>query len=325
LVSKFASRAEQCPQAEEIFPCKCASPQSDGLQIPSIKCTGPEIKDLKQILSSKLKSGTGAIRQFSALYIEETSVTEIEAGTFGDASFEAIFIKNNNHLKLIDANSFRPAHINSNHLSVLDIKNNTNLVSNSDIFQLVNNLQVRDKIEFSNLGITEIPDKAFSVNSNLKYVFIQYNPNLTRIGKSAFTSLSNLGQLFLQNNSISTIDDSGLGFQTVNNLTVLLMENKITDKGLSNNLFGNNTSKPPHELILNNNKITKLMPQIFRHKFDNNKIQTLVLSGNPLICDCDAKWVLDDKMAQFIHNFRCTDKLNESIYTLDKKDFGKCS
>jgi len=325
LLANEYSCEESCPEPASIVPCKCVLDQlPSGRILPEIQCIGHEVKDLRQHLSSVfLTTSGGEVRQFSALYINSTDITEVTAGTFGDATFHSIFFGNNLLLKRIDPNAFRKLDPVHNWLWQMDFYQNPLLGSTNqrELFQLINNLQVRHQLDIAFTGITEIPDEAFTLNSELMHIFIRHNPKLARIGKMAFTFLPNLLNLIMDTNVLSTIDDHAFDLSSVHDDVELdLSWNQLTEKSFTNTSFGTQ-GRAPAEVILWVNKLTSVPASVFRkHIGSTNGIQKLILQDNPIVCDCHVKWIRDDDLIKQIPRVECADHQSRSLYLLDSHE-----
>jgi len=319
---KLYSCDETCPQAATIAPCKCVLDQlPSGRILPEIQCIGHEVKDLRQTLASVfLTTSTGEVRQFSALYINGTDITEVTAGTFGDATFHSIFFGNNERLIRIDPNAFRKLNPEHNFLYQIDFYNNPLLgtTNHVELFELVNHLQVQHSVDMAFLGITEVPDGAFTLNTQLMHVFIQHNKKLARVGKNAFTFLPNLLNLIMTSNVLSVIDDHAYDLSSVHDDVELdLSHNQLTEKSFTNTSFGTQ-GRSPAEIILWANQLKSVPASIFRsHIGGTNGIQRLTLHENPIVCDCHVKWIRDDNLISYIPTVECSDFQSRNLYLLD--------
>jgi Leucine-rich repeat (LRR) protein len=187
--------------------------------------------------TKKLKS-YNCFTDFGRLEIKSTSITAIDAETFGNATFEVILFRNNPMLTKIDPKAFSKS-AEAETVQVLGIFNSTQYSDSEQVFELVNYLKVKSKVGFDNIGIKEIPDNAFKTDLELSYLMLNGN-KIKRIGKSAFTPLTNLIQLVMIYNNVSEIDSNGLTFNLSNkslktNLTVFLSYNNLTENSFHEN------------------------------------------------------------------------------------------
>jgi hypothetical protein len=313
---------ETCPEAATIAPCNCVLDTFPSGQIyPEIQCIGPAVTDLRQTLASVfLSSGNGQVRVFSALYINNTAITEVPSGTFGDATFHSIFFGNNMQLRHIDPHAFRKLDAQHSVLNQVDFYNNPLLgaTNQSDLFELVNNLHPKHSLDMARLGITEIPNNAFTLNSELMHIFIQHNPKLQRIGSYAFSFLPNLLNLIMHTNVLTAIDSHAFDLSSVHDdVEVDLSFNQLTQSSFTNMTFGVQ-GRAPAEVILWANKLTSLPSNVFRsHLGVANGIQKLYLHDNPIVCDCHVRWIRDDNLAAVVPNVPCTDRQGRNLFTLE--------
>jgi len=316
---------ETCPEPATIAPCKCVYDTfPSGRILPEIQCIGHEIKDLRTTLASVfLSTSGGQVRQFSALYINGTDITEVTAGTFGDATFHSIFFGNNLLLKRIDPNAFRKLDPEHNFLYSLNFYNNPLLGSTNhdELFQLINNLQVTHSLDITKNGLTEVPDNAFHLNTQLMHIFIQHNPQLKRVGKNAFTFLPNLLNLILTTNALSVIDDHAFDLASAHDDVELdLSWNQLTEKSFTNTSLGGQ-GRSPAEVNLWVNHLTSVPASVFRSHIGHiNGIKRLILHDNPIVCDCHVKWLRDDNLISNVPTVQCADFSSRNLFTLDSHE-----
>jgi len=319
---KLCSCEETCPEAHTIAPCTCDLDSFPNGQIyPEIQCIGTAITDLRSTLSSVfLASGNGQVRVFSALYINNTGITEVPAGTFGDATFHSIFFGNNLLLKRIDPHAFRKLDAQHSVLNQVDFYRNPLLgaTNQSELFELINNLHPKHTLDMAFLGITEIPNNAFSLNSEIMHMFIQHNPHLQRIGSYAFSFLPNLLNLIMHSNVLTYIDSHAFDLSSVHDDVELdLSWNNLSQASFTNTSFGTQ-GRAPYEVILWANKFTSLPSNVFRsHLGTINGIGKLYLHDNPIVCDCHVRWIRDDNLAAVIPTVPCSDKQGRNLHTLE--------
>ncbi len=99
----------------------------------------------------KLKS-YNCFTDFGRLNIESTSINAIDAETFGNATFEAIYFLNNPMLTKIDPKAFSKS-AEAKTVDVLDIYDSPQYSDTEQVFELVNYLKVKAKVGFGNIGI----------------------------------------------------------------------------------------------------------------------------------------------------------------------------
>jgi Leucine-rich repeat (LRR) protein len=322
--------AEVCPPAADIAPCTCVMDtfNTDGRSLPSIKCVGPQIKDLNLIFGAKLVSETRSPRLFSALFLNGTDIGTIAEGTFGDAVFYNIFIGNNMKLTHISPNAFKNGNHAQNHLHTVDFYNNpllgaTNL---ADLFKLIENLQVLHTLDITQCGLTEIPDNAFSMNTHIEQIYIQHNPSLKRVGKFAFAFLPNLKDVtFQSNNLLSVIDAHAFEFSSINHVQLDLAFNQLTEAAFSPLSFGT-AGKAPNEVLLYANQLKSVPEAVFRQHMGGEKgIHRLLLGQNPIVCDCKTKWLLDDNLSTRVPSVICANIDNRNLFTIEPMELPKCT
>jgi len=315
----------ECPPAETIAPCVCKN--STFYEMESLVCDGPQVTDLKRIFGANLNNTEGEdYAHFGELNITNTAITSIEAGSFGNAIFHSISIMNNQMLSTVDAHAFANF-ATLKILDVLDVINSTKLTSAAELFALVNYLQPKVEVSFIGLGITEIPDNAFSENHHLFIVSINDNP-ITRIGKSAFVQLKNVTTVDLMSNAIADIEFESLTFNETNpqDLLVILNSNNLTASSFHVNFFDADSDENA-DYEVNDNYIETLKESIFKPFILSDTVKTISLGGNDLICDCGLKWIIDHRNVtenKLLETY-CSDKNDTIIFNLEPEDFGTCS
>ncbi|XP_059170224.1 slit homolog 2 protein-like isoform X2 [Physella acuta] len=165
-------------------------------------------------------------------------------------------------------------------------------------------------IDCRDKGLTQIPE---NIPESVIEIRLEEN-HITQVPARAFADLTSLKRIDLGNNQISYIaPDAFSGLHSLNSL--VLYGNKL--KELPPGLFNGLTSL--QLLLLNANKLSCVRVDAFKDLtslnllslYDNNiqslangtfsplvKIQTIHLARNPLICDCNLKW-----LANFLEKF----------------------
>lgn len=159
--------------------------------------------------------------------------------------------------------------------------------------------------------------RAFSNENNsqnklqeLKEIVIT-NGSITSIGTDAFADLSKLNRLQLTQNRIRQIKAFAFRTNYQSNVTLVidLTENLLETSSFEiNSLVG---SKRPLKINFGlggcNPKLKHLPENIFRPFLDENE-RNVVDVGRmcfSIICDCSMAWILDEKYAFRMKNFRC--------------------
>ncbi|KAF8354129.1 slt-1, partial [Pristionchus pacificus] len=132
--------------------------------------------------------------------------------------------------------------------------------------------------------ISYIPENALSHMKNLRRLDMSKNA-ISEIAPGAFRGLDNLNTLVLYGNELVDIP---LGsFDGIENLQLLLLNaNKL--KCIRHDAFRNLTKLAL--LSLYDNNIQSLSNETFHHL---SSLQTLHLAKNPLICDCNLRWLAE--------------------------------
>ncbi len=284
---------------------------------------------LKNKCSTKKLKSYNCLTDFGYLKIGPTSITAIDAETFGNATFETILFRNNSMLTKIDPKAFSKS-AEAETVQVLGIFDSPQYSDSEQVFELVNYLKVKSKVGFDNIGIKEIPDNAFKTDLKLSYLMLNEN-NIKRIGKSAFTPLTNLIQLAMIYNNVSEIDSNGLTFNLSNkslktNLTVFLNNNNLTENSFHENWANSKPGNRFVRFLINDNQIKKLPQKVFESVLLSPATEYLGVGGNPYVCDCDMKYLLTDKtkIADKLRNVVCANHSNKTLFNLETKDLGQC-
>ena len=146
------------------------------------------------------------------LDLSRNQITHVHANAFKDVRGVERLYLNNNQLETIDAATFEPLRIATQHIDVS--ANNISAIENStfaNFSQLVH-------LDLSFNRIESIDPTAFLNCSQLQYLFLNGN-NLKQIRTRLFFSLVNLNHVFLQSqrSSLLTIDDFAFERNTSSN------------------------------------------------------------------------------------------------------------
>ncbi|KAM5298287.1 LOW QUALITY PROTEIN: putative oxidoreductase PXDNL [Ctenodactylus gundi] len=132
--------------------------------------------------------------------------------------------------------------------------------------------------------IRELPSRAFRTLKNLNTLLLNNN-QIRKISRTAFEGLENLLYLYLYKNEIQTLDR-----QTFKGLISLeqlyIYSNQL--ETLQPDTFGD--LQKLERLFLHNNKLSKIPAGSFSRL---DSLKRLRLDFNPLVCDCDLKWLGD--------------------------------
>jgi hypothetical protein len=161
----------ECPNPDLLKPCHCDR--------DSIFCGGHNSIDLKNIfhnLSSTLKSDKKHFKSFS---LNNTAIKELPENTFGDITFESLFISNAPNLTSIHTKAFSgtDTHGLTYEFNIF----NTSLKNsppNYDIFQVLSSMVNIKLIYLTDNIIEEISDNAFrpinGPQNNLSLLYFLY-------------------------------------------------------------------------------------------------------------------------------------------------------
>jgi len=170
---------------------------------------------------------------------------------------------------------------------------------------LFRNCAALSRVFLQRNNISTIPHRTFPAYPNIKKIDLSFNQlSFKRTFSNPLNSLTGLEEIYLSNNKISTVFNEALLIFT--KLKVLDLRNNLLsfldDRQLS--FISKNVT-----LHLENNNISSIMTtkNIGYGNFEE-KILSLFISGNPIVCDCQIHSFL--KTAHFNKPFVLADKLN---------------
>ncbi len=229
---------------------------------------------------------------FKQLSITGTSINSIDDSLLGKATFDSIVIENN--VNLID---ITPNALGKGPNLIFSVKNNPKL-SVEKLFALVKNLEITQFIDFSRNNLVEITDNAFRLTgSKLKSIKLDYN-QISKVGSNAFNDNPALINIILSNNNLT--------------------ENSFSDESFSLE----NRPENRVNLYLRNNLLKKLRENTFK-KFMNNGMNTIDAMNNKFECDCDMKWLTDQRFKDNVQYVNCDNFGQKSVVDLSDEDI-KC-
>ncbi|KAK3103193.1 hypothetical protein FSP39_017227 [Pinctada imbricata] len=220
----------------------------------------------------------------------------------------------NNNIKVVDSDTLA----GMPNLNTLDLSSNKIKRINEKALQ---NLEGLQSLKINKNRIRDLKNGVISRQTNL--LDLDFSENLLkRLDEKMFAGLKNLEEIDASANRISSIPKKV--FRPLVNLVSLdLRENKMLLFNMStvanlpklsfidlsdNNLFSVDFPSQQElrlsELILSKNNLNSI------HKDIANVMSTsamVALSGNPLLCDCNIKWMLDPMMSRKIRVERSED------------------
>jgi hypothetical protein len=307
----------KCPNEEDMDPCTC---DDNG----DLECYGSRITDavFQDVFARLLLSNT---KHLHALKLYKTELTRLDASIFGEFTFACIDINGNQHLspnwvhrttlyKSKDImTSFKFTGLSDAYL-VEKAENDGAIFENVDGFHQLNSFWVTatriPKIQRSAFGRCELP--------SLKTVYLPKN-NIEEVGDYAFYRLPNLTYLNLRDNEISRISNFTFSFEKPSDeiLVLDLQGNIITSDAISPSSFLQ--LNRPVNLNLYYNLITYLDEETFKPILQNPK-SSIIISNNPIICDCRMKWLLEEAPDYMdrVHGLMCGGKNELWYFTPDQ-------
>lgn len=239
------------------------------------------------------------LKKIIKLDISDNFITEIGNPIFSELlNLEELNFRNN-RLTFLGKEAFS----NLVKLKYLDLSNNELKSVQDTLFYNLLSLNYLDLC--SNL-IEFLPEKIFRDLKNLTTLNLGKNP-IFYLPSFAFADCSSLKTLIVEYTDISLVNSyTFLGLANLD--TLILRENKrLTD--ISNYSF---FPTPNLRLLdLSHNNISKLSLSLQQLP----KLNTLILYGNPITCDCNIKWFLDwsSKKSQLNLFDLCPNTMNRSF------------
>ena len=252
-------------------------------------------------------------------YHNDTEVT-LEDGAFGDITFE---ILNAYGIKKINSNAFNKtkSELGFFYCWTCDLVNEQ---PKYDLQKMLNQLTQLKSLRLS-LNIDEIPTNAIEPidgrQSKIKYLYLESHKNLT-IDSGAFQTLNQLTLLSLENSKINRIQNSAFKF---NNESKELLDIYFTDCNFTTNSFQNGSfdglQRPVHVLFQRSN-ISYLNESPFKSLLNrnvNNQIKfSYSLIGNHTLgidcSDCRNIWLVKEKRQKQVLHAHCKHNSTQTLF-----------
>ncbi len=325
----------ECPPSQLIFPCVCRndtftlvwySKQTSGL---NIYCSGNEKINLEAIFKDMSLYLEESDKHFNLFHLNNTAIIMLGDNIFRDITFNIISIRGAQNLTRIQSNAFS-SH-NTQTVREIHVTDQYN-IDEQYISEFYNALSSLENVNFICIYLNKLgkslPTNAFKlVNKSqnlLTYTVLKSN-EIESIGNYAFYYMENLRSLDLISNKINHISKHAFDFfQPSNNTLLIYLEyNNLNDTSIEFGAFIE--SKRPLQIRLIHNKFTYLDEDIFDHILRIDKRNTILISDNPLECDCRMSWIIRDKsvFSNQIQNITC--KNGEDFFSLNARDFDYCN
>ena len=336
----------KCPPDEVLMPCKCHHNSN-------IQCIQPVNYSLTHIFYSLNEWSTGNLyrhlhhnrlnhrpknrqknrvkneQHYHEFVLENPYMTKLEQNLFGLFCFERIAFVNMFQLNRMHSGVFNGTEKTVKSL-IIKGSNQLGIMYVSELFDALSTLVsvVEMHLELENLNY--LPNYGFRSlhrGSTLKLQSLRIlSSTLTQIPSYAFYDLINIQQInVVSSNGLQHI--SGHAFNMANQsdeaLLIDLRYNQLTNKPFEIDSFAG--ANRPVILDLSNNNLTKLSEKVFRKFLTINKLNRLVLNGNPFECDCDMSWLVNNR-SQYLEQVSdaiCDDYAE--LWRLDEAYFRKCA
>lgn len=312
-----------CPKSIDLFPCKCENNNQ-------IKCNSTESYELKHIFELiKKNSPTNPDDEeikFESFVIENYHQAVIPEDVFKEISIKNIEIVDSN-ITSIDRNAFSRTTLYTENLSIRSTLLDNKGTKERDIYEAVSKMFHLKSLYLIDNEISTIPEHAFrktlGTQASLRTLSIA-DDKIYHIGDNAFYDLPGLAKLELYNNKINKIGILTLAFENQSNRTLEVdLRNNLIDSSSFEHLWYSKT-KRPMKLNLSNNKISFISENIFSTFLNREHENSINVENNPIICDCKAKWLVEeiDFYKTKVFGMKCPD--GRDIFKWNISEFSQC-
>ena len=315
-----------CPATDFYHPCQCISAPSRRYEL-TISCCGKVIDDLSLMRAftrlNTYLNGSMSSKLFFKLEITQTSIQNLyfyELNHFRDLKFRRISIVDN-ELENFDPFVFWSSYRLNRQFTLNGHKTLVNY-NRRDPLPILNRFKRLELLSITNTNYDKISKHSFSRSeqSFLKKIILKNN-EITHVESCAFFALPNLCVLDLSNNRIRKISDLAFAIKqpSKQRLLINLHSNNISDTSLSQQSFCH--ANRPLFIILSDNLLTYLDEQIFGPLLLGSDDNTVVISYNPLVCDCRFQWIVSNKhklRARILGQPLCQDGTSIWNYSLEQ-------
>lgn len=258
-----------CPDPEDIAPCRCRDEPSTVLVCSNIN----DSEELSNALENSRRY------TYQEVHLESSVVRNMPEDTFVEIGVKELYLND-----VILQNLFHspPKGLETLYKIQMD---KTTFLSTLDWRQLKPLKNLRE-LSF-NMAI-KIP-KGLSENlpNNLRQLTFN-GATIKKLFPGTFKQLVNLDKLAIDSSKLEDITRDA--FPRLFNVRILSFNNNKLTK-IPEDLF---TDMPNLQFLsLKNNQISQIPESAFRGRKQN--IPFMKLDGNPLICDCNLKWIVNDK------------------------------
>ncbi|XP_037783369.1 oplophorus-luciferin 2-monooxygenase non-catalytic subunit-like [Penaeus monodon] len=299
-----------CPAALSLSPCKCTCKDSGQAEL----VCGAELTSCSQ-LTEILNKQVFPTSHYYKLTVDGTQLDcVIERDLWGPLDFEKIVFAKN-QFTTVDNHAFISF---KDTLKTLNLENNK--ISNF-FFPVINELPNLREFVIRGNEINFIPGYAF-INSSSIRVF-KASRNQLVLTSDTFSGLPLLEVLDLSYNKISKLSTHVFRIPNhqADKLEIDLSYNEIQE--IAPNAF---SGVRGCMINLRNNKLITLPEKTYRPVIDFTDTRVAFsVTENPLDCDCDISWIVQNAtVSSCFDNFHCPN-LNEGLSTITSSDLGNCT
>ncbi|XP_054163892.1 uncharacterized protein LOC128961659 [Oppia nitens] len=316
-----------CPATDFFYPCVCSSQPAKRYDL-TISCNGQHINDMDVMRAftrlNTYLNGSMVSKTFCKLNISQTSVKNLyfyEIKLFKGLKFRSISIVDN-PIENFDPYIFWSSYRMNRHFILKGHKSLVNY-NRRDPLPILNRFIRLEVLSITDTNYDRIPKNAFSRTEQpfLKQIILNNN-EITHIDSCSFFTLHSLCFLDFSRNRIRKISDLAFAIKQPSSqrIVINLHSNNLSDTSLA--IRSLHYINRPLFLILSDNLFTYLDDSIFAPLLLNSEYaNTIVVSYNPLICNCRFQWIVQNKHLlrdKILGQPLCQDGRTIWSYTLDE-------
>ncbi|RWS05311.1 protein slit-like protein [Dinothrombium tinctorium] len=316
------SPVEECPPSDIISPCECfVWSVEPGTRNWEIRCSA-STATIREVFRNVTPNGIYST-SYDIFKIDGVSNVTLTKDLLGPFQFRIIKVVNSN-ISAIEEDAFESNYDFTEQLEFMNNNFDVSLRKGEKLFQVIKKFKKLKTLFLMNSNLQEIPKNAFTSNETLdKLSILRFNRNLIeKIGDFAFFKLESVTWLDLAENRLTQISENAFTFEKSSEkpIQIDLDANLLTAKSFHHSSFRN--VRRPTVLFLRSNNITYLDESTFLPLLQSG-IFRLFPSDNPLICNCENRWILGHpQIKEQLSGMNCED--GESIWVKKLSNFKIC-